>query len=112
MICVALGVGAKIVMPSCIKISHSKDESYQDEFCFRMYDEMHFCHKVVPNCQTIKQAMSTKGNTVLVTGGAGYIGSHTIVELLNDGYNVVAIDNFVNAIQGNLTFHSPCLRLK
>ena len=32
---------------------------------------------------------------VLVTGGAGYIGSHTMVELLNAGHQVVAIDNFM-----------------
>ena len=30
---------------------------------------------------------------VLVTGGAGYIGSYTCVELLNSGYTVVAVDN-------------------
>ena len=34
---------------------------------------------------------------VLVTGGAGYIGSHTCVELLENGYGVVVIDNLVNA---------------
>lgn len=34
---------------------------------------------------------------VLVTGGAGFIGSHTIVELQNSGYDVVAIDNFENS---------------
>ena len=34
---------------------------------------------------------------VLVTGGAGYIGSHTCVELLNGGYDVVVIDNLCNA---------------
>ena len=34
---------------------------------------------------------------VLVTGGCGYIGSHTIVELLNNGYNVISIDDFSNS---------------
>ncbi|MBQ8681479.1 MAG: UDP-glucose 4-epimerase GalE [Bacilli bacterium] len=35
--------------------------------------------------------------TVLVTGGCGYIGSHTCVELLELGYDVVVIDNLVNS---------------
>ena len=34
---------------------------------------------------------------VLVTGGAGYIGSHTVVELQQSGYEVVVIDNFSNS---------------
>lgn len=34
---------------------------------------------------------------VLVTGGTGYIGSHTVVELLNEGKEVVVIDNFSNS---------------
>ena len=35
--------------------------------------------------------------TVFVTGGAGYIGSHAILELLEQGYDVVAVDNFSNS---------------
>ena len=34
---------------------------------------------------------------ILVAGGAGYIGSHTCVELLNSGYEVVVMDNLYNA---------------
>ena len=34
---------------------------------------------------------------ILVTGGAGYIGSHTCLELLNSGYGVVVVDNLCNS---------------
>ena len=34
---------------------------------------------------------------VLVSGGAGYIGSHTAVELINGGYDVVVADNLSNS---------------
>ncbi len=35
---------------------------------------------------------------ILVTGGAGYIGSHTCLELLNAGYQVVIVDDFTNSV--------------
>ncbi|AUG58586.1 UDP-glucose 4-epimerase GalE [Acetivibrio saccincola] len=35
--------------------------------------------------------------SILITGGAGYIGSHTCVELLNTGYDVVVVDNLSNS---------------
>lgn len=40
--------------------------------------------------------------TVLVTGGAGYIGSHTCLELLESGYDVVVIDNLCNSSRESL----------
>jgi UDP-glucose 4-epimerase len=39
---------------------------------------------------------------ILVTGGAGYIGSHTIVELLNNDYGVVVVDNLSNSSRESL----------
>lgn len=58
---------------------------------------------------------------ILVTGGAGYIGSHTIIELLSNGHNVVVIDNLSNSneeslrrvekiTQKNIEFHEFDLR--
>ena len=40
--------------------------------------------------------------TILVTGGTGYIGSHTVVQLLNVGHNVVILDNLCNSNKGVL----------
>jgi len=39
---------------------------------------------------------------ILVTGGAGYIGSHTCVELLKENYDVVVLDNFSNSCEESL----------
>ena len=41
-------------------------------------------------------------HTILVTGGAGYIGSHTCVELLEAGYEVVVVDNLCNSSEESL----------
>ena len=41
---------------------------------------------------------------ILVTGGTGYIGSHTVVELQNSGYEVIIIDNLSNI---PTTIHIP-----
>lgn len=40
--------------------------------------------------------------SILVTGGAGYIGSHTSLELLSSGYDVVVVDNFINSKEKSL----------
>lgn len=39
---------------------------------------------------------------ILITGGAGYIGSHTIIELINEGHSVVVVDNLSNSSQESL----------
>jgi len=39
---------------------------------------------------------------ILVTGGAGFIGSHTVVELQNAGYDVVVLDNLSNSSEKSL----------
>lgn len=60
---------------------------------------------------------------ILVTGGAGYIGSHTVLQLLLGGFGVVVVDNLDNASETaihrvkelagkfgcNLSFHKVCL---
>ena len=40
--------------------------------------------------------------SILVTGGAGFIGSHTCVELLNAGYDIVIVDNLYNSNEKSL----------
>ena len=40
--------------------------------------------------------------SILVTGGAGYIGSHTCVELLNAGYEVIVVDNLSNSCRESI----------
>ena len=39
---------------------------------------------------------------ILVTGGAGYIGSHTCIELLNSAHEVVVLDNLSNSAEESL----------
>lgn len=52
---------------------------------------------------------------ILVTGGTGYIGSHTIIELLNAGYNVICVDNLSNSkieVLDRIAQLSPSEKLK
>ncbi|CAC5420176.1 galE [Mytilus coruscus] len=39
---------------------------------------------------------------ILVTGGAGFVGTHSVIELVNAGYSVVVVDNFINANHGSV----------
>lgn len=42
--------------------------------------------------QNVVQAGHAQMKTIMVTGGAGFIGSHVVLELLNAGYEVIALD--------------------
>ena len=46
---------------------------------------------------------------ILVTGGAGYIGSHTVIELQNAGYDVVVLDNLITVSYTHLTLPTIAL---
>ncbi len=45
---------------------------------------------------------TTESKDILVTGGAGYVGTHTIVCLLAAGYNITVVDNLVNSSEEGL----------
>ena len=49
--------------------------------------------------------------TILVTGGAGFIGSHTCILLLEAGYKIVIIDSFINSSRESLKKVSEICKL-
>ena len=52
--------------------------------------------------QNQNKRQEEKTMAILVTGGAGFIGSHTVVELQNAGYDVVVLDNLSNSSEKSL----------
>ena len=49
------------------------------------------------SASTTTMSNSNNGKHILVTGGAGYIGTHTILCLLDAGYSIIVIDNLINS---------------
>ncbi|KAI9244808.1 hypothetical protein BY458DRAFT_99719, partial [Sporodiniella umbellata] len=66
-------------------------------------DAWHHLDESLISCRRLSSSESKKKGVqlppkrVLVTGGAGYIGSHTCLELLKAGYDIIVMDNLVNA---------------
>lgn len=58
------------------------------------------CRRLSSDCSSIKKNVQPPHKRILVTGGAGYIGSHTCLELLNNGYDIVVMDNMINSNKG------------
>merc|ERR1712013_385408 len=57
--------------------------------------------RTMPPCMVseVTGEMAGSGKNILVTGGAGYVGSHCCVELLKEDYSVIVVDNFVNSLR-------------
>lgn len=58
---------------------------------------------VSSRCLLVCYLEANQKPTILVTGGGGYIGSHTIVEMLNHNYSIIVIDNLSNCFAFNAT---------
>ena len=74
-------------------------------FIHFLLEEMQGISYTIVNRKTLIEQGNGKGGVhmaILVTGGAGYIGSHTCVELLNAGYDVVVLDNLSNSSEKSL----------
>ncbi len=89
-------------LPECNKITYLL---YIFFYTFRAYrfklstSEM---NSLMPDPDSGSKGKENEFMAVLVTGGAGYIGSHTCVELLNAGCEVVVLDNLSNASEKSL----------
>ena len=49
---------------------------------------------------------------ILVTGGAGFIGSHTCVVLLKNGYDILVLDSFINSSYKSIQRVQQILKMK
>ena len=94
---------------SILPASNGRNKTEKQQRNYRRYT-VHSIHHVRPDKRTTTtepvRRLSTdmdpskRQKYVLVTGGAGYIGTHTVVELLTAGYAIVVMDNMRNSHLG------------
>lgn len=58
--------------------------------------------KILKSFASIHFSPLAMAKNILVTGGAGYIGSHTVLQLLDGGYSAVVVDNYDNSSAASL----------
>ena len=63
-----------------------------------------------PHDEEARREMSGERKTAVVTGGAGFIGSHMVDLLVERGYRVRVIDNLVGGREANIAQHTPAIR--
>ena len=83
--------------PSCLSLSRSQSSnfSYDTPATARSIFLDHIAHEPID--------IDGNANYILVVGGLGYIGSHTVLELLKENYNVIIIDDLSNSYNGVFT---------
>lgn len=76
-------------IPVLVTLSSSSDRPFQKEF--ELYQSQY-------SATTLRgPADMEQRKNILVTGGAGYIGVHTIITLLESGYDITVVDNLINS---------------
>ena len=78
---------------------HKTEKTIQEEQARQQKEEKNY---TMSETKTTGSSTSTGTPTILVTGGCGYIGSHTITCLLEKNYNVVVVDNLCNSSKQSL----------
>lgn len=86
--------------------SHSSEKRTTTQRRYTVHNMQHARSERAPADHLVQRYSPTdldpsiRQKYVLVTGGAGYIGSHTVVELLTVGYSIVVMDNMCNSHLG------------
>lgn len=83
--------------PTCLSLSHSQSSNFS-------YDTPETAQSILLDSSTYSSVdIDENAKYILVVGGLGYIGSHTVLELLKESYNVIIVDDLSNSYTGVYT---------